>query len=108
MSVSSTAFDVFDPGFNQRLVFEPYTDPHTLLRRVAPHFTLSGAVLHLQPIVRILDVNATLVEDLEQTASVQISVDVPEGADGSASLYGGTLVDSDLGVATFIDVAISG
>ena len=110
LPASSAPFGVFDAGVNQRLAFYEYVDPLTRLSRATPPYALAGVPLTLQPSIRLLDVNGSLVEG--QVASVQLSLELADGAaaDGRSlpPLNGSTLVDSYYGFAAFANVAVSG
>ena len=111
-------------------MLELFTDPLTLLARATPPYALVGERLRVQPIVKLLDVNGSLVT--VQQASVQVAIDEEAEAEGGGNgggmgngvgdgmgsgadepvdlppLYGGTLVDSYDGVASFLDVTVGG
>ena len=101
----SEPFDVFDPFINQQLKFHLSSDDLTRVRRATPPFALVGSPLSLQPIVRVLDVNGTLVDDEAQVISVQLALETPAGVNPPA-LFGGTSIETALGHARFADVSI--
>ena len=77
-SVMSEPFDVFDPLINQQLKFQLFADDKWG-PRATPPFALVGSPLLLQPVVRVLDVNGTLVDDESQVISVQLALEAPSG-----------------------------
>ena len=107
-SIESSPFDVFDAGVSQRLVFERRSHPLTLQSRSTLPFELSDRVLQQQPEVRVLDVNGTIVMEDAQAVSVQLTLEAVSSFSSAPPLYGGTLVDSEKGMARFTDVLVGG
>ena len=80
----SPPFDVFDGGVPQQLAFAPHVHPLTRRGTLLAPFTLrGGAAARKQPIVRVLDVNGSLVDapDPDREALVPVEVSLERAAD---------------------------